>query len=451
MIRMISASAGLCALARALTIIAPTMVPTGAAAAPQIDLHGYTVAAALSRARAALRAAPPRSVVRFISGQGHHSAGGVSTIKVALSRCFDEWRLKWSWEHGVFAVAIPAAGWTDGRRQQEREVPGAHRPAVQVASREALAPWASDPGWRQPTDPAPLAAFPSLLPSTRSVGAYMDYDTQQRGGGQVQASVHAAEEEAEWPQPGAQNAEDAEKLRSALAASRASDAAEEARKRRWQQKEREEMEAAIAASLQRAEPETQPEPEPQPEQGLNHNQRACTSIEPIDLWEEAAAAERAAAAAARRQQVAAEAESEEMTAELRGMARQISELSTGSRSDFDLDHEQAQQQATADREDRESDSDHWGGAAEFCLDNETRGYEPFIASPTANSAGGGSRVHGETAAQGQGQGPGSTAVVADEALSRVLALGFSQDVAEWALTEAEGDWRRAVELILDRL
>ena len=41
-------------------------------------------------------------MVRFISGVGRHSVGGVSAIKTELCRCFDEWGLRWRWEHGTF-------------------------------------------------------------------------------------------------------------------------------------------------------------------------------------------------------------------------------------------------------------------------------------------------------------------------------------------------------------
>jgi hypothetical protein len=43
-----------------------------------LDLHGMTVAQAVTATRKALRTHPPRTVLKFISGRGVHSAGPTS-------------------------------------------------------------------------------------------------------------------------------------------------------------------------------------------------------------------------------------------------------------------------------------------------------------------------------------------------------------------------------------
>eukprot|EP01044_Picomonas_judraskeda_P016967 COSAG03_NODE_3106_length_2214_cov_1.462411_2_plen_136_part_01 len=75
-----------------------------AAAGVTVDLHGLSVLEARTRVLSTLQGSAPRAVVRFISGVGRHSVGGVSAIKGDLSRCFDAWNLRWRWEHGLSLV-----------------------------------------------------------------------------------------------------------------------------------------------------------------------------------------------------------------------------------------------------------------------------------------------------------------------------------------------------------
>ena len=136
----------------------------GAAAPSTIDLHGLSVLEARKLVLATLRRSTPRAVLRFVSGLGLHSKGGVSAIKTDLSRCFDAWKLRWRWEHGIFVVVVSDTPAIIGRESWHGG--DGSRPQVAVVSKAELAPWStsSTRAWTHGSGDADLAAPGSFPP-----------------------------------------------------------------------------------------------------------------------------------------------------------------------------------------------------------------------------------------------------------------------------------------------
>ena len=219
-----------------------------ASSALRIDLHGLSVKDAVATTLRTLRAQPGRTVVHFVSGLGLHSVGGVSAIKTELERCFDEWKVRWRWERGVFIVLTPDSPASLAKAAARGSGSTSTRPQVAVASRSQLAPWASSRpgGWVQPADPdAALRpeAFPTLSAeagpsSARPPAPHWGSERGQQGGAGRAAGVQPPEapEPEAWPRS-EQQQEDAE-LTAALEASRQEAA-------RQEQREQEEREATL--------------------------------------------------------------------------------------------------------------------------------------------------------------------------------------------------------------
>ena len=218
-----------------------------AGSALRVDLHGLSVKDAVATTLRTLRAQPPRTPVHLISGLGLHSVGGVSAIKTELERCFDEWKVRWRWEHGVFIVLTPDSPATLAKAAARGSGTTSTRPQVAVASRSQMAPWASSRpgGWVQPADPdAALRpeAFPALSaeagPSSAARAPAPHWGSEGRqqevaAGRAAGVQPREAPEPEAWPRP-EQQEEDAE-LAAALEASRQ----EAARQERREQEERE--------------------------------------------------------------------------------------------------------------------------------------------------------------------------------------------------------------------
>lgn len=153
--------------------------------------------------------------VRFISGLGLHSAGGVSAIKTDLERCFDAWKLRWRWEHGTFTVVTsdtPARigrtdGWTDRRSESQS------RPQVTMASKAELAPWLNTSAaraWTHGSGGADLTApesFPALGSSTLSKDRKKSETSVWRQSSKPRKRAPDAKVPRKQPQPQAPNQE----------------------------------------------------------------------------------------------------------------------------------------------------------------------------------------------------------------------------------------------------
>jgi hypothetical protein len=181
---------------------------TAAAGAAGVDLHGLSVLDARRLVLTTLRRSPPRAVLRFISGLGLHSVGGVSAIKTELERCFDAWKVRWRWEHGTFVVVTPddpaavgraAAAAAAGSGGSGGGAAGARRrPQVALVSKAELAPWSSSStarAWTHGSGGADLASsgsFPAL-------GSAMPQQGRGRGRPAAGQQPAASLEAAAWP------------------------------------------------------------------------------------------------------------------------------------------------------------------------------------------------------------------------------------------------------------
>lgn len=130
-----------------------------------VDLHGLSVLDARRIALSHLRACPPRTVTRLVSGRGIHSENkGVSAIKTELERCFDSWGVRWRWEHGCFIVVTPDDPSVIGR--SDNRGGGGSRPQVALASKAELTqlrPFAqSDRPWNSSDSNLRPESFPTL-------------------------------------------------------------------------------------------------------------------------------------------------------------------------------------------------------------------------------------------------------------------------------------------------
>ena len=172
-----------------------------------VDLHGLSVLDARRLVLTTLRRSPPRAVLRFISGLGLHSVGGVSAIKTELERCFDAWKVRWRWEHGTFVVVTPddpaavgRAAAAAGAGSGGGAAGARRRPQVALVSKAELAPWSSSStarAWTHGSGGADLAlassgSFPAL-------GSAMPQQGRGRGRPAAGQQPAASLEAAAWP------------------------------------------------------------------------------------------------------------------------------------------------------------------------------------------------------------------------------------------------------------